>query len=247
MYQKKATRLLYILLLLLFFMNQFSGLAYGREVEEMEDLIHDAVNLVLEEHPRLKSQRRVLRAALDLPEHKRTFLGDINLSTELQATIDEDEFKALPLAGLRFSIPLYRPDAERKRIEDEYALLREREVEVQNLQEQKEIIISELMHNIDRIFLLNHREEGKIKLIDSLKEREELLKELIQGGSASPQDLWDLDERIVEIEVDVANLKSQQMLLIEEVARNLGGERWRDLKRLLEEISIHGKVVIPIE
>lgn len=55
-------------------------------------------------------------------------------------------------------------------------------------------------------------------------------------------DLWQLSERIMDIETKIYNRSSELEILRREMAINLGGEKSNQLRQMLEQLSVkHGE------
>jgi hypothetical protein len=60
---------------------------------------------------------------------------------------------------------------------------------------------------------------------------------------AEPESMWELDEKINTIEIEVADLKSNRVILINKIGENFGGSKKQEVKNVLTRIIKCNRIV----
>ncbi|HEC64292.1 MAG TPA: hypothetical protein ENI23_03260 [bacterium] len=90
---------------------------------------------------------------------------------------------------------------------------------------------------MDEIIILKNELEGQEKLLSLLQYNLEALRKQVEAGVTMPSSLWNMSERIITSEINIANLLSNLNTLKRETAINLAGDRWQELLKMLDEIA----------
>jgi len=206
-------------------------------VTGLDDLLQKLTCLMLKSHPVLISQRKLVEESRALPVPKGGLEATVSLSADLGADVEGDQIKPVPLVGVRVSIPLLSPGKQGKIAQERLERRRTIETDVQQLEELEEDLTTSLMEKVGNIIEVQNKRQGQSRLKKILVERRHQLQKLVEVGVAEPVTLWDLDERIANLEAELANLETRQLLLMNETARNFGGASWQEMRELLERIS----------
>ena len=90
---------------------------------------------------------------------------------------------------------------------------------------------------MDETIILENELEGQEKLLSLLQYNLEALRKQVEAGVTMPSSLWNMSERIITSEINIANLLSNLNTLKRETAVNLAGDRWQELLNMLDEIA----------
>lgn len=221
----------FVLILQLILLLSVSVFAVG-----FDEILQGAVDLIVENHPQLISQRQVigLSEGFELPSTQIPL--SINISGDLGTKLVADQLRIVPLIGVSASYPILDPQKGQDEVQKEYALRREVEKDKQQLQLMKERIIDNFVADLNKIIEVAHQVKGQKQLVELLNQRKTELEGLINLGLTEPALLWDLDERLIFAEVEKLNLESQLTLLVSRISNIYGGEQREQLAELVEQI-----------
>jgi len=204
------------------------------------DMLQEMIELVVEHHPLLQSQREIVRQVerLTVPvgflEVKLKLTGGVGLH------VDEDTHETYfaPTAGLQLEIPIVDPSRQRDIAKERFGLVKQREEARQKYVQLKNSVISELLGQVSKLVQLENEREKVLKLSDSLNENLLTLRKQVEAGVAKQTDLWALRERIINLRIRIDNLSTQISTLKRETAITLGGEQWQALFELLNQLTL---------
>ncbi len=218
----------------------FAACGNAQEFAADGDILQRIIDLVVENSPTLQSQRRLLDQIQALPDPGKGL--DIQLSVRggLTTYADEDDRAVWlgPTGGVGLEIPLFSPSRRRERIMDQLTYAKELEKAKQDYFELKNSIVSELLSKLKKVFGLQNEERKLEELTFFLASNVESLKQQVKTGVIKATDLWELTERIMDTEADIYNRSTELKVLKREIAINFGGEESRQLRQMLEQLSI---------
>ncbi len=212
------------------------GLSAGTSFDEQ---LEDAIALVLEHHPSLISQRSLVTGGEEVDLERAGLPLSLTLSTDVGTDLVDDELRVVPMVGMDISLPIIDPDRQVEQTLKEHEFARQLEGDIQSLQDMQEGIVDRFTADLDRIIGYHHKLQGQQALLEQLEKRRQEQEDLVRSGVSGADMLWELDERINDIAVETSQLQSQLILRINSTAYNFGGDRWPDLKQLLEELVAH--------
>ena len=207
-----------------------------------DTLLQDALDLVLAHHPTLVSQRSIVASNEDLDLSKRGLPLSLSVTGDVGTRVISNEVRFVPLVGLSVSLPLIDPN---RTIDDEMkrrTAIRAVEGDIQELQTVQERIVTRFTEDVLSLISTKNSTAGRRELLQQLEERRIQLESLVRSG-ADPAGLWNLDERIANLRVELLNLQSQLDLGVNRTAMNFGGERWSQLREMLVELITASEVV----
>ncbi len=237
---KKSIHIILSVFILIFLLSTISIAETTNETENLNQLHQKAIFLVLESSPVIISQKDLIQEYEDLEIYEGKEIS-FDIDGGIAAEYD-DGFKPVPRMGFNFSYPLFSPDRE---IEIQRQKITYRETlttnihKLENLKNEK---IKNLTQQINQLTELIHQIKGKNDLLETLNQRKRRLEELVNAGIVDPENLWNLDERISELKIELNSLNTQKTYLINEIALSYAGEQWEDLKIILNEIVNYIKV-----
>ena len=208
-----------------------------------EELLEDAVELVLRHHPSLVSQKTIVASGQTTDFSRRGLPLSLSLTTDVGTRIVDSEVRLVPLVGMSISLPLIDPDRSRDEAREDQAILRELERDIQSLQTMQEQILSRFMDSIYEIVAVNNRLEAQRTLLGQLQVRRTQLDDFVRGGLATVDDIWNLDERIANTAMEASNVQAQKQLKLTSAAYNFGGDQWPLLKSMLEQLIQSSEVL----
>lgn len=218
----------------------FTGCGNTQEFAANGDIVQQIIDLVVENNPTLQSQRRLLNQIQALPDPGKGL--DIQLSVRggLTTYADEDDRAVWfgPTGGVGLEIPLFSPSRRRERIMDRLTYAKELEKAKQDYFDLKNSIVSELLSKLKRVFGLQTEKRKLEELTSFLNSNVESLKQQVKTGVIKAADLWELTERIMDTEADIYNRSTELNVLKREIAINFGGEKTRQLRQMLEQLSV---------
>jgi hypothetical protein len=219
-----------IIVIFLISSSVFAGL------EAVDELQQQAVSIMLAEHPALLSQQRIIDSMQGVSLPERGFISSMELTAGLGTEVDEDSLVVIPKAGLDLTIPLFSARNLLEQSKEELAMVRGLETDIQQLVEMKEELIGRLVKEIDALIQLQHSFSGRQQLLEVLGKHKQQLQEMIRAGISTQESLWELEERIAGLGIEISDIKVGKILEINRIALNYGGDRWQELKDVLKEI-----------
>ena len=110
----------------------------------------------------------------------------------------------------------------------------------------KNSIVSELLTKLKKLFQLENEKKKLEELKSFLSSNSESLEQQAKTGVIKAADLWQLSERIMDIETNIYNRSSELEILRREIAINLAGEKSSQLWQMLEQLSVKDLSLIHI-
>lgn len=182
-------------------------LAEEAGTDEGDDLFAVIVEFVVDRDSALASQRSVIETVRRLGELK---------------------------PGRDFKVPDY---AQSSLLQGELESVIQIQQAQQTYGELKRELISELSREIVELLTLKNRIENQTELHGLLNERLEDTERQVQAGIISPDALWQLSEKIIDVQTSIADAKNRRRILRRKIAFNYGGEEWRKLLDLLQDLE----------
>ena len=203
-----------------------------------KDPLQKMIELVVEANPTLQTQRNLIMEIGEVPGPSKGPDIDIGFKAGADYTSDDEgEGSVTPVGKIELTIPLYS-SAKKRKIALDNLTLRERFTKAwQDYYSFKNSSISILLEKVSAIIDLKNELEGQEKLLSLLQYNLEALRKQVEAGVTMPSTLWNMSERIVTVETDIANLLNNLDTLKRETAVTLAGDRWQELLKLLNEIA----------
>lgn len=235
MIRKKALPILLILLGVVF---SFAARGQGEELVPQKDVLQQIIDLVVENNPILQSQRDLLHQIEDLPIPKKDLGYELSLKGGIGSYVDEDkrEIWTAPTYGVNLEVPLFGTSKQTQRMMNRLSYIKELEQARQDYNRLKSSIISELLTKVNKLYQLQNQRKNLEKLKSFLNSNAESLKRQVEAGVVKASDLWELTERIMNTNAEIYNVSSELEILKREIAITLGGEKWQELRQMLEQL-----------
>lgn len=218
-----------------------SSLRAGEEIAIYQgDILQEVIELVIEYHPLLQSQREIVRQ-IELLTVPRGFLeAKLKLTGGAGLQVDEDTHEAYfaPTAGLELEIPIIDPSRQREIVEKRFSLIKQQEEARQKYIQLKNSVVSQLLGQVGKLIQLENEREKVLQLNGFLDENLLTLRKQVEAGVAKQSDLWVLRERIINLRIRIDNLSTQMSTLKREMAITLGGEEWPTLSKMLDQLTL---------
>ncbi len=98
-------------------------------------------------------------------------------------------------------------------------------------------LVSALLANLTDILSLRNAVENQKELLSLLEDRLVPTERQVEAGIVDADALWELSERIIDVQTEIDDSNSQLTVLKRETAFNYGGEDWRALLELVEQFD----------
>ena len=231
---------LVVFLVLMGITFSFAGSAKAEKLTPKGDMLQEIIDLVVENNPTLQSQKSLLDQIQALPDPGKGFDFQLNIRGGVTAYVDENnqEIWAGPTGGVLLEIPLFSSSRRREHIMSQLTYAKELEKVRQNYLTLKNSIVSELLTKLKKLLQLENEKKKLEELKSFLSSNAESLEQQAKTGVIKAADLWQLSERIMDIETKIYNRSSELEILRREIAINLGGEKSSQLGQMLEQLSI---------
>lgn len=187
------------------------------------DLIYQMVNLIVESNPSLQSQKAILEEIKTMPQPGAGFI-------DLKKLISESQKEGVKAPLLTMS----QVDEIRNKMLDRKKAL---ESARQSYYTLKNSLTSQLLTEVGEISKLKNKKENSSKLLSLLKERAESIKAEVKAGITEPTTLYDMMEKIMNLSVEIEDTSDELEVAKLQTALTLGGERWRELLSLLNQLK----------
>ncbi len=233
-------KVLAIFLVLMGVTLSFAVRGKTEELTPKGDILQETINLVVENNPTLQSQRSLLEHIQALPDPGRgpDFQLSLRGGITTYANTDTQEIFTGPTGGVGLEVPLFSFSKRKERIMYQLTYAKELEKAKQDYLALRNSIISELLVKLNKMFQLENEKKKLEELKSFLSSNIESLKQQVKAGVVKASDLWELTERIMDIETKVYNQSSELKILKREIAINLGGEKSEELRQMLEQLSV---------
>ena len=216
--------------------------AWGKteELTTNGDILQETIDLVVENNPTLESQRSLLEQIQALPDPGKGLDFQLSLKGGMATYADEDnqEIWIGPTGGVGLEIPLFSRSRRKERIMDRLTYAKEVEKAKQDYLRLKNSIVSELLAKLNKLFGLQNEKKKLEELRFFLSSNIESLKQQVKAGVIKAADLWEITERIMDTETKIYNRATELEILKREIAINLGGEKSKELRQMLEQLSV---------
>jgi len=223
---KRAKNSLIFCIILIFFLPSIVSGQTETEVQEA-DILHQIIQLVVENNPILKSQINLINVIEQMPEPG---AGFINLE-ELKSGSRQvgEEGTEAPL--LTLSQALQVEQFIQRKLDREKTLSQAK----QTYESLKQSLLSNLMAKITEMTKLKNKGKNLGELKSFLETRQDSLEKQVRAGIKEPSVLFDLMERIIQTDLEIKNAVREREILKLETAVSLGGEKRKDLLDLLNK------------
>ena len=237
MIRKKVPAVFLVLMGITFF---FAVRGKAEELIPKGDILQETINLVVENNPTLQSQRSLLEQIQALPNPGKGVDFQLSLRGGIATYADEDDQEIWigPTGGVGLEIPLFSSSRRKERIMDQLTYAKELEKTKQDYLRLKNSIVSELLAKLNKLFGLENEKKKLEELRFFLSSNIESLKQQVKAGVIKAADLWEITERIMDTETKIYNRASESEILKREIAINLGGEKSKELRQMLEQLSV---------
>jgi len=214
-----------------------------KEIKEpalKKDALQQIIDFVLENNSLLKSQRKLLQKIEGLPDPGKGFDLNFNLKGGASPYVDEEtkESTIVPTWSVGLEIPLFDSSKRKERIMDQLSYAKEVEKARQDYIRLKNSVTSELLTQLNKLSQLQNEKKNQEELKSFLILNEKSLKERVKAGLAETNDLWELSEKIMNLNTKIYNLSNELKILKREIAITMGGEKWSELKAMLDKLNL---------
>jgi len=237
MIRKKVPAVFLVLMGITFF---FAAWGKTEELIPKGDILQEIIDLVVENNPTLQSQGSLLEQIQALPNPGKGVDFQLSLRGGMATYVDEadQEIFTGPSGGVGLEIPLFSSSRRKERIMDQLTYAKELEKAKQDYLRLKNSIVSELLAKLNKMFQLQNEKKKLEELRFFLSSNIESLKQQVKAGVIKAADLWEITERIMDTETKIYNRASESEILKREIAINLGGEKSKELRQMLDELSV---------
>lgn len=209
--------------------------AWAQQGAAADLLMQKMVDVVLSHNPVLASQQRLVDEAQKIPDRSPGFtIPGLTLSSGLYTWNPyTDVFALLPSVTVGLSLSFNDPARELNilRVKEEKEMAR------QNLVTAKNAALADLFSKIRDILKLKSQGKNLAGLRDYLRDSSTLAESQRSAQSVSPDKLWDLRQRITDIETQLDTLDGQVQTTMMEAAMSLGGDAWQELLGLFRQLG----------
>jgi len=185
--------------------------------------IQEIVTMAINKSPILQRQQEYIDMIRALPQPGEGFID----FDELKAQLADPEGVHLGLSQIAQLENIREMQVKRSET------LAQAKITYQNL---KKELIGEVMEKITTVNSLANRYHGRSELQDFLQERKTSLEKQVRAGVEQPSTLFDLEERIMNLQVELKNVQEQLRTVKLETALSYGGEWWEDMLVLLDQL-----------
>jgi hypothetical protein len=200
-----------------------------------DQLVQKMASLVVAHNPILVSQQRIVDESQRLPDRKAGFtIPGMSVSAGFYAWNPyTDAFAILPSVtfGLNFS---FNDPARELTI---LKMKEEKEIAKQGWETARDTALATLFSRVRDI--LKMKSQGKnLKVLRGYLQDYSVLADTRRSEQAvTPDKLWDLRERIADLDTQLDTLGGQIDMTMTEAAMSLGGDAWRELLDLLRQLG----------
>jgi hypothetical protein len=211
--------------------------AWAQVDSARDQLIQQMLQVVLDNNPALASREELLRETENLrPSRSRVALSGVNFSFASSVwDPDTSSFRFYPAATLGASLSIADP----ARALNSYNLAKARTEARLEQQELKNALIKDLLSTVRELLKLAGHRESLEKLKAYLQDYSDLIDKQVRAGAASPElaKLWDLKERLLDVEAEIGDAGNQLDTMRLEAALRLAGDSWGELLELFSRLS----------
>lgn len=211
--------------------------AWGQSESGQQEVVSKMIQIVLENNPTLASQEKLVRESEKLPEVRGIFaLTGVNISAGTSIWDPyTGSWRFLPSVTLGTSFTVADP----VRLLNGYSLKKEQESAKQEYQRIRDSLVSDLLSAVREILGLQSKGENLGKLKVYLEDYSDLIEKQVKAGAAAPDpaELWNLKERIIDLEVQIQDVKNKLSTTKLETAMRLGGSKSEELLGLLARLG----------
>lgn len=226
-------------LILIGIVFSFAAAGQSEELVPQKDTLQQIIDLMVENNPALQSQRSLLEQIRALPNPGKGFDFQLILNGGISSYMDQDkrEIWTAPTWGVGIEIPLFSLSRRKERIMDRLTYAKELETIEQDYLRLENSIISELLSKINELYQWENKEENLKELKSFLETRKDSLEEQVRTGMKESAALFDLMERVMQVDLEIKNTISELEVLKLETAINLGGKEWKELLELIKQMK----------
>ncbi|MFW6386926.1 MAG: TolC family protein [Bacillota bacterium] len=205
---------------------------------EVDGLHEEIIDLAVASSSALKQQQELVELYEEISAPGLGKETEIDLDAGLSAAREDDagDYSFTPELGFNLSYPLSDPSGQYSQQQDRLSFFNERAAQKKELEKNERELVRELNQRLNTLFELENSFSGQKRLLSTLRDRRRELKEMVDSGLTEPEDLWELDEKINTVEVEVENLRNRRLILINEIARNFGRDSRGEMKKMLQDI-----------
>jgi hypothetical protein len=199
------------------------------------ELLQKMVSLVVAHNPILVSQQRVVDEAQRIPDRVPGLtIPVLNFGTGLY-TVNPVTFVPTFLPTVTLSVSVSFSDPNRDLII--LKVKEEKELARQGWETARDTALATLFSKVRDILKLKSQGKNLQALRSYLHDYSALAESQRTEQAISPDKVWDLRERIADVDTQLDTLDGQIETAMLEVAMSLGGDAWQELLGLLRQIS----------
>jgi hypothetical protein len=208
--------------------------AWPQAQGQTDGLIKKMVAVILEHNPALVSQNELILESQRLQEPGTGFaVPGMNLGAAVGLwDPDTNSLTFVPSVSLGVSFSINDP----ARALNVYRIRQEKEKAKQDWESSKNAALSELFSKIREIEKLKSQGRNLLALQKYLKDYSSAAQAPRGETAIGPDKLWDLMERLTNIDIELETVNSQLDTIMMETAMRLGGSAWEELLLLLRQL-----------
>jgi hypothetical protein len=209
--------------------------AWSENLDHGEQLLQKMVTLVTVHNPNLLSQRRLVDETQRLPDRAPGWtIPGMNLNAGLYTWNPLTGVPALlPSVSLGFSVSFSDPGREL----DILKMKQEKELARQGWETARGTALAALFNRVRDILKLISQGKNLRALRSYLHDYSVLADRQRSEQSVSLDKLWELQERISDIDTQLDTLDGQRETTMMEAALSLGGDAWEELLALFRQLG----------
>ena len=208
----------------------------GAQADDQGDaLMQKLAALVIAHNPILQSQQRIVDQAQRVPDRRAGFtVPGLSLSAGLYTWNPyTDVFALLPSLNFGLSFSFDDPARELNILK----VKEEKELAKQRWETARDTALSTLFSRVRDILKLRSQGKNLAALRAYLRDYSVLADTQRSEQSVSPDKLWDLKERITDLDTQLDTLDGQLQTTMMETAMSLAGDDWQELLGLLRQLG----------
>jgi hypothetical protein len=209
--------------------------AWGQQSGSLDALTQQMVSLVLAHNPTIVSRQRIVDESRQLPD-RAAGLAVPGVSFGAGVSVynpTTNAFSLLPSVTVGLSLSLNDPARDMSILK----MKEEKETAWQALQEAKDAALAALFSTVRDILKLKSQGKNLADLGSYLRDFSAVAESQGSSQSVSPDKLWDLRQRIADLQTQLDTLDADLETTMMESAMSLGGDAWQELLGLLRQLG----------
>jgi len=219
----KTTKILVISLVLVLLIP-FTAWAQEQTQTTEKSTIEKIIELIVENNPTLQSQKDLIKEIEEMPAPGSGFIDIEALESVTQTEtggIQTPLLSMTQLEDIRDAMLTRKDMLEKAR---------------QTYESLKKSLLTELFTNLAELYKLENKKKSMTQLESFLESRASSLTQQVKAGLQQPAALYDLTERMMNTSMEIENTIEEIKTLKLQTAITIGGNKWKELLAMLEEL-----------